>query len=208
LEVFKLKFQYFVKNIEGMDQLFEVSFSSLADSGRPFSRCGKCRRYMKYVMAKPIRLYCQNCDETWSLPQNGNIKLYQELKCPLDDFELLYCTAGAKGKSYVFCPYCYTNPPFPADMKKGAAGCNTCTHPTCAHSQNSHGVSNCVECETGILVLDQASVPKWKLGCNRCDVIGNQTAAAAKGLFKLNRSQPHHFFCIVTISRRFFVNGA
>ena len=39
LEVFKLKFLYFVKNIEGMDQLFEVSFSSLADSGRPFSRC-------------------------------------------------------------------------------------------------------------------------------------------------------------------------
>ena len=30
------------------------------------------------------------CDETFSLPQNGNIKLYQELKCPLDDFELLY----------------------------------------------------------------------------------------------------------------------
>ena len=41
LDVFKLKFQYFVKNIEGMDQLFECSFSSLADSGRPFSRCGK-----------------------------------------------------------------------------------------------------------------------------------------------------------------------
>ena len=43
LEVFKQKFLYFVKNIDGMDQLFEVSFSSLADSGRPFSRCGKCR---------------------------------------------------------------------------------------------------------------------------------------------------------------------
>ncbi len=38
LEVFKLKFLYFVKNIEGMDHLFEVSFSSLAESGRPMSR--------------------------------------------------------------------------------------------------------------------------------------------------------------------------
>ena len=138
-------------------------------------------------MAKPTRLYCQNCDETYVLPQNGTIKLYQELKCPLDDFELLNCSAGAKGKSFVFCPYCFSNPPFP-DMKKGMASCNTCTHPTCTHrydtknlktlifskiyqsfffsmfSQNSLGVSNCVECETGILVLDPCSMPKWKLG--------------------------------------------
>lgn len=99
LEVFKLKFQYFVTTITGMDQLFEVSFSTLAESGRPFSRCGKCRRFMKYIMAKPARLYCNTCDETLALPMaNGNIKLHQELKCPLDDFEILYFTAGAKGK--------------------------------------------------------------------------------------------------------------
>ena len=171
LEVFKLKFQYFVKSIEGMDQLFEVTFSSLAESGRPFSRCGKCRRFMKYIIAKPTRLYCQNCDETLALPQTGAIKLYQELKCPLDDYELLNCSAGTKGKSFTFCPFCFSNPPFPSDMKKGNAGCNTCTHPTCVHGQNSLGVSNCVECESGILVLDPFSVPKWKLCCNRCDVI-------------------------------------
>ncbi len=57
----------------------------------------------------------------------------QELKCPLDDFEILYFTAGAKGKSFVFCPYCYNNPPFP-DMRKDS-GCNSCTHPTCQHGQ-------------------------------------------------------------------------
>lgn len=38
LEIFKLKFLYFVRNISGMDDLFEVSFSSLADSGKPLSR--------------------------------------------------------------------------------------------------------------------------------------------------------------------------
>ena len=80
LDIFKLKFQYFVTNIGGMDQLFEVSFSALAASGRPFTRCGKCRRFMKYIMAKPSRLFCNHCDETYSLPQNGNIKLHQELK--------------------------------------------------------------------------------------------------------------------------------
>lgn len=61
-------------------------------------RCGKCRRYMKFIQAKPSRLYCSACDETFSLPQNGNIKLYKELKCPLDEFELLLWTTGARGK--------------------------------------------------------------------------------------------------------------
>ena len=38
LDIFHLKFCYFVENIQGMDELFEVTFSSLADSGRPLSR--------------------------------------------------------------------------------------------------------------------------------------------------------------------------
>ena len=75
LEVFKQKFLYFVKNITGMDQLFEVSFSSLAESGRPFCRCGKCRRFMKLVEAKPKRLFCSTCDETYSVPQVQNTLL-------------------------------------------------------------------------------------------------------------------------------------
>ncbi|XP_063228567.1 DNA topoisomerase 3-beta-1 [Bacillus rossius redtenbacheri] len=169
VEIFKQKFQYFVKNIEGMDQLFEVTFSPLAASGKAHSRCGKCRRYMKYIQTKPSRMHCSTCDETYNLPQNGNIRIYKELKCPLDDFELLSWSAGAKGKSFPFCPYCFNHPPF-RDMKKGM-GCNMCTHPTCPHSLNSNGVSSCPECEAGVLVLDPASGPKWKLGCNRCDVI-------------------------------------
>ncbi len=40
--------------------------------------------------AKPSRLFCNHCDETYGLPQNGNIKLHQELKCPLDDFEVVW----------------------------------------------------------------------------------------------------------------------
>ncbi|XP_047004194.1 DNA topoisomerase 3-beta-1 [Schistocerca americana] len=169
VEIFKQKFLYFVTNIEGMDQLFEVTFSPLASSGKSYSRCGKCRRYMKYIQAKPSRMHCSHCDETYSVPQNGCIRIYKELKCPLDDFELLSWSAGTKGRSYPFCPYCYNNPPF-RQMKKGS-GCNACTHPTCPHSLNSTGMSSCVECEGGILVLDPSSGPKWKLGCNKCDVI-------------------------------------
>jgi len=53
---------------------------------------------MKYVEAKPSRLHCSQCDVTYKLPQNGFIKLYGELKCPLDNFELVIWTTGAKGK--------------------------------------------------------------------------------------------------------------
>ena len=53
---------------------------------------------MKFVQAKPCRLHCSVCDETYSLPQNGNIKIYKELKCPLDDFELVYWTGGPNTK--------------------------------------------------------------------------------------------------------------
>ncbi|KAK8384837.1 hypothetical protein O3P69_014418 [Scylla paramamosain] len=52
IEIFQLKFQYFVKNIQGMDELFEVTFSPLSATGRPLSRCGKCRRYIKLVETK------------------------------------------------------------------------------------------------------------------------------------------------------------
>lgn len=38
VEIFKQKFLYFVKNIEGMDHLFEATFSSLAKTGKSFSR--------------------------------------------------------------------------------------------------------------------------------------------------------------------------
>ncbi len=38
LDIFERKFKYFVKNINAMDELFEVSFSPLAESGKPLSR--------------------------------------------------------------------------------------------------------------------------------------------------------------------------
>uniref|UniRef100_A0A672QFA9 DNA topoisomerase n=1 Tax=Sinocyclocheilus grahami TaxID=75366 RepID=A0A672QFA9_SINGR len=169
LDIFKRKFHYFVDSIAGMDELMEVSFSPIAATGKPLSRCGKCHRFMKYIQAKPSRLHCSHCDETYSLPQNGAIKLYKELKCPLDEFELVLWTSGSRGKSYPVCPYCFSNPPF-RDMKKGM-GCNECTHPSCQHSLNSLGIGQCVECETGVLVFDPTSGPKWRMACNKCNVV-------------------------------------
>ncbi|XP_016287993.2 DNA topoisomerase 3-beta-1 isoform X3 [Monodelphis domestica] len=171
LNIFKRKFHYFVDSIAGMDELMEVSFSPLAATGKPLSRCGKCHRFMKYIQAKPSRLHCSHCDETYTLPQNGTIKLYKELRCPLDDFELVLWSSGSRGKSYPLCPYCYNHPPF-RDMKKGM-GCNECTHPSCQHSLSMLGIGQCVECESGVLVLDPTSGPKWKMACNKCSVVAH-----------------------------------
>lgn len=98
LAIFATKYRYFVEHIAAMDQLFEVSFSSLSDCGRPLTRCGKCRRYLKLVESRPLRLHCPFCSDTYSVPQNGSIRPYKETKCPLDDFELVLWTQGAKGK--------------------------------------------------------------------------------------------------------------
>ncbi|XP_078467958.1 DNA topoisomerase 3-beta-1 isoform X1 [Lampetra planeri] len=178
LSIFQRKFHYFVDHIAGMDELMEVSFSPLAATGRPHSRCGKCRRFMKYIQAKPSRLHCSHCDDTYSLPHGGALKLYKELRCPLDEFELVLWTSGPRGKSYPLCPYCYSRPPFP-DMKKGM-GCNECTHPTCAHSLLALGVGQCVECEGGVLVFDPLSAPRWRMVCNRCSVLVHFFAGALR----------------------------
>eukprot|EP00729_Bicosta_minor_P008419 gene8419-1733_t len=139
---FEEKFKFFEARISSMDELFEVSFSPLSATGKPMSKCAKCLRYMKYIA--------------------------QQLKCPLDGFELLLWSSGSRGQSYPLCPYCYNNPPFEGSRK--GEGCNQCPHPTCTHSIVTHGVCPCVECETGVLVLDPNSAPNWKIACNKCNV--------------------------------------
>jgi DNA topoisomerase-3 len=147
----------------------------------------------RYIEAAPQRLYCPACDDTYSLPQGGKIMSYMDLRCPLDDFELVLFSTGAKGRAYPVCPYCFSNPPFEG-MTKGTEqnggcrlswifvpslafrlsvytppfppdacnhgrcpgqGCNGCLHPTCEHSAIQLGVCTCLECGTGLLVIDE-----------------------------------------------------
>ncbi|CAL8083707.1 unnamed protein product [Prunus armeniaca] len=186
LQQFRQKYSYFVKQIENMDALFEAQFSPLADSGRVLSKCGKCLRYMKHISSQPSRLYCNTCEEVYYLPQKGSIKLYKELTCPLDNFELLiFSMPGPDGKSFPLCPYCYNSPPFEgidtlfgavksgpsSQLGKGAGmPCFLCPHPTCRHSLIAQGVCACPEC-SGTLVLDPVSAPKWRLCCNMCNFL-------------------------------------
>jgi len=85
------------------------------------------------------------------------------------------CVVCAMLQGFALCPYCYSHPPF-REMKKGMC-CNECTHPSCPNSLAMIGVSACVECDSGTLVLDLMSAPKWRIVCNRsaapppiCDV--------------------------------------
>ena len=178
LEQFKQKFSFFVEHIMRMDALFEATFSPLASSGKVLSKCGKCNRFMKLIATRPSRLYCPTCEDLWKMPQGGAIKLYKELACPLDGYQLvLFSLGGADGKTYPLCPYCYNNPPFEdahllGDKASGGMPCTTCTHPTCRHSPARQGVLSCPEGSCGgTLVLDPVSAPNWRLDCSRCNVL-------------------------------------
>ncbi|KAK3283683.1 hypothetical protein CYMTET_8628 [Cymbomonas tetramitiformis] len=175
------KFFFFQEQVHKMDELFEATFTSLAETGKPLSKCGICARYMKYIAARPSRLYCPTCEAVYAMPQGGMIKLYKEITCPLDGFELvLYVLSGEDGRSYPLCPYCYSHPPFEdiapvyggmgggGATRSGGMPCTVCPHTTCPNSVAQLGVCGCPECEDGVLVLDRSSAPKWRLDCNRC----------------------------------------
>ena len=168
LNMFKKKFQYFLANIAKLDALFESSFTSLAMTGKPTSRCGKCKKFMNLIDKKPVRLYCRHCDEAYQLPSGGTVRLYKELTCPLDGFELVLIShPGSGGKAYPVCPLCYNDPPFKNGQKMN---CHECPHATCRHSLATLGVCMCTQegC-AGTLCLDPESKPKWRLDCNKCN---------------------------------------
>lgn len=174
LNMFKVKFIYFVENIIGMDELFEDSFTTLDSCGKPFSRCGRCLRFMKLVDSKPQRLHCSVCNESYNIPasKTGQIKQYNgDKRCPIDQFEILYWSenVGQTIKSYPFCPNCFNNPPF-EDMNK-KSGCNKCSHTSCEFSSINSSLTKCldVDCK-GILYFDKLTKPKYKINCNICAI--------------------------------------
>ena len=46
---------------------------------------------MTYIPSKPQRLYCRHCDDTYSLPQGGSIKLYKVASCAHQKPALYLC---------------------------------------------------------------------------------------------------------------------
>ena len=166
IEKYRQKFVYFTSNVDDMDQLFQASFTTLAETGKPFSRCGTCRRYLKHIVQRPQRLYCNNCNQTFALPQYGKIQTFKDERCPLDQFQLLLCETGEN--SFVFCPQCYNCPPY-EDMAKASA-CTRCTDKNCPRSQNVARVAICRQCdgEGHVVMEDWAAPARWRFVCTKC----------------------------------------
>jgi len=164
LKIFREKFQYFERNVELIDQLFECTFQTLESTGRHLSRCGNCNKYLSVVDRRPVRMFCRNCDRVYKMPQNGQIKLYKELRCPLDQFELVFIS-NKVGKSYPLCPCCYDDPPFGAQSAMGKHW--ELEHPV--YKKYRPAVLSCIadNCP-GTLCLDVDSAPKWQIDCNVC----------------------------------------
>ncbi|KAJ1613069.1 putative DNA topoisomerase III beta-1 [Cryptosporidium canis] len=168
LSVFKLKFLYFAENIALFESLFQLGFTNISASCGRISRCGQCKRYMTYITnILPQRIYCSFCEIYLDIPQRGTIKIYKELKCPIDDYELLLFT-DQRGKKHIFCPRCYNDPPF-MDANDNMH-CNLCPHQTCSFSLKSTFLMACPnqECRNGIVTLDISSQPDWRFDCSIC----------------------------------------
>lgn len=136
------------------------------------------QRYMRFIPLKPQRLYCQNCEETYSLPQNGTIKLYKEIRCPLDNFELVLFSLGnsvtAQGKSFPLCPCCYNHPPSFEDLISPVQRHVKKMYPS-IQKDDSRGV---ISEETAGTLLEV----RRAMGCNQCLHATCKQSAAFNGM--------------------------
>jgi DNA topoisomerase III len=111
LDLFKGKFDVFVKSINKMDVLFSSSFLKLADVGKPFTRCGLTRRYLQYIPGPPERLYNKWTETVYPLPAGGIIKQWTGKVCPVKDcnFELCLYSIGQPQRTFPLCPRCFNS---------------------------------------------------------------------------------------------------
>ena len=111
LELFRSKFELFVKDIGKMDILFGSSFSKLEDIGKPFTRCGLTRRYLQFIPGPPQRLYNKFTETVYPLPCGGIVKQWTGRTCSVEgcNFELCMYSVGQPQRSFPLCPRCFND---------------------------------------------------------------------------------------------------
>lgn len=82
-------------------------------AGKPLSKCGKCKRYMKYISQRPSRLYCPSCEEVYPVPQVGCMSpsplRYRKLHDLLPAMKLLASQLLCKLCHEYCCRHCRTS---------------------------------------------------------------------------------------------------
>lgn len=99
IEIFKQKFLNFKKNTPKMDYYLSKDFTTFEDDklrAKPWTLCGKCKRYMDLVQDS-CKIVCSTCDDTFKLPRGYNfIKSPGNEFCHLDGYQIFYYTVEGR----------------------------------------------------------------------------------------------------------------
>jgi len=194
LTQFAAKYAHFVANVANVDALFELKFDPKASaslaSAPPFSRCGRCARFLRLAIdarsGKHTRMYCATEDETYALPAGAVVTAWDGRACPLCDFELVLCSFGGDAR-FPLCVGCFKTKPFAfvldGETSSGLKTAKTigrvpftCPHPSAHPIVEERIVCPCPTCDdagsTGAFLVVEPSLSKAtraRLHCVRCD---------------------------------------
>ena len=191
IDLFRHKYDVFVKCIDRMDVLFGSSFLKLEEVGKPFTRCGYTRRYLTYIPGPPPRLYNKWTESVYPLPSGGIIKQWTGKHCPVEGchFELCLYSVGQPERTFPLCPRCFNDVNFALDpeelssdpvdradqgkereirkMVAGRALVLECPLPDHHPSIEELTVSPNPNENGGVLILDPHFGPKWRFVSTR-----------------------------------------
>ena len=217
LSQFSKKFTHFVDNIHVLDELFELKFDQKSDSecdGVPFSKCGRCSRFL--LLKKSSRgvpkLLCPTEDETYALPAGAVVTRFDGRTCPLCDFEVILCGFGGD-ISFPLCPRCFKSKPVPWPVNKQTRLSQkpppfSCPHPVAHPIISQFVVCPCPECELagelGAYLLTEplprgvkGKVRKTrKLHCARCELTLRLPKGTSPHFLKENLYFPNPADCL------------
>jgi DNA topoisomerase-3 len=91
LGIFKQKYDFFIQNIERLDDHFSQIYGTFMDSlkkGVAFSICGRCSQQMTLV-EDFNKTYCKVCKVTLNLPRGATYSLEGQDRCALDGYQLV-----------------------------------------------------------------------------------------------------------------------
>ena len=106
---------------------------------------GRGRGRRNYSHGRKKLLFCNNCQEGWILPKNGDFRPKVDgspVKCAICNYQVIAVARGEgyEGNGYNVCPACYNEPPVDHGGSFGKNfPCFECSHPTCSLAGGTQG---------------------------------------------------------------------